>query len=206
MYTGIVQAGCAVIDIDRQPNLWRITVAIPESLRAGLTIGASVAADGVCLTVTGWEERGVHFDLMAETLRLTTLGELEVGALVNVERSARQGDEIGGHLLSGHIDGTAAIIAIERQANLHRVRYQPPARLMKYLLPKGFVALNGCSLTLAAVDREQGWFEVSFIPETLRVTNHGTLDVGQSVNLEVDRQTQAIVDTVERVLAERALV
>lgn len=202
MYTGIVQAACEVTVKERRHHLVRIGVAIPVNLRERLMIGASVAADGVCLTVTGWDERQVDFDLMSETLALTTLGQLQDGQRVNIERSARQGDEIGGHLLSGHIDGTAAIIAVEAGPDLRRVRYQPPSHLMKYLLPKGFVALNGCSLTIAAVDREAGWFEVSFIPETLRVTTHSGLDVGDRVNLEVDRQTQAIVDTVENVLRD----
>ena len=201
MFTGIVQAACPILSVMRKPSLHTIGIAMPPALSEGLSTGASVAIDGVCLTVTGRDELQVYFDLMADTLRSTTLANLSEGSRVNVERSMRQGDEIGGHPLSGHVDATASIMTVERQPNIHRVRYQPPPRLMKYLLPKGFVALNGCSLTIAAADAAEGWFEVSYIPETLRVTTHGDLGPGDAVNLEVDRQTQAIVETVERIMA-----
>lgn len=187
--------------VERVAHRLRLAVALPGHLRNALAIGASVAVDGVCLTVTGWDDDAVHFDVVEETLQRTTLGQRVAGDRVNVERSVRQGDEIGGHLLSGHVDGVATLVAVTRQEDLQRVRYAPPAALMKYLLMKGFVALNGCSLTIAAVDPEAGWFEVAYIPETLRATNHGLLAAGDVVNLEVDRQTQAIVETVERVLA-----
>lgn len=202
MFTGIVQGRCRVRLRRRAPNLLQIAVVMPEEMREGLVSGASVAINGVCLTVTGQEPEGVHFDLMADTLAQTTLGALRDGDEVNVERSARQGDEIGGHWVSGHVDGRARIVAQQREENLFRVRYRPPAELMKYLLRKGFVAINGCSLTIAGVDRAAGWFEVGYIPETLRVTTHGALEVEDEVNLEVDRQTQAIVATVERLLRD----
>lgn len=202
MFTGIVQGLCPVERAVNQDGLLRLLLALPGDLGEGLVRGASVSVDGVCLTVTGLGAEGVAFDVMAETLALTTLAALREGSLVNIERSARQGAEIGGHLVSGHIDGTAGIIAVERAEGLHRVRYRPPPRLLGYLFHKGFVALNGCSLTIAALDRAAGWFEVSYIPETLQATNHGRLLPGDQVNLEVDRQTQVIVDTVERVLAE----
>lgn len=203
MYTGIVQALCPVGAARHEGGLLHLAVTLPSWLLGGLARGASVGVDGVCLTVTEIDADQVHFDVMAETLALTTLSGVSEGSRVNVERSASQGAEIGGHLLSGHVDATVEIIAIERGEGLCRVRYRPPQALLKYLFHKGFVALNGCSLTIALLQREEGWFEVSYIPETLRVTNHGLLGVGDRVNLEVDRQTQAIVDTVERVLAER---
>jgi len=186
-----------------EPGLLRLQLALPEGLDQQLTQGASIAVDGVCLTVTGWQGQVVHFDVMAETLARTTLAERRPGDRVNVERSLRQGEEIGGHPVSGHVDGTAEILAVDQGENDWRVRYRPPAGLLKYLLPRGFVALNGCSLTVAAVEAAEGWFEVAYIPETLRATVHGELGRGDRVNLEVDRQTQAIVDTVERVLAAR---
>lgn len=201
MFTGIVQGMAVVHGVECVAHRLRLAVALPGHLRNALAIGASVAVDGVCLTVTGWDDDAVHFDVVEETLQRTSLGQRVAGDRVNVERSVRQGDEIGGHLLSGHVDGVATLVAVTRQEDLQRVRYVPPAALMKYLLMKGFVALNGCSLTIAAVDPEAGWFEVAYIPETLRATNHGLLAVGDVVNLEVDRQTQAIVETVERVLA-----
>jgi riboflavin synthase len=188
--------------VQRSTGLQQLVIALPAPLAEGLVVGASVGVDGVCLTVTGLQARQVSFDVMAQTLSLTTLGELAAGDAVNVERSASQGAEIGGHLISGHIDGCAEIIAIHTPANNRVLRLRPPPALMKYLLNQGFVGLNGCSLTLAAVDREQGWFEVHLIPETLRITTFAAKRVGDRINLEVDRQTQAIVDTVERVLRD----
>lgn len=200
MYTGIVQAACPVTHIERKPGLHSLTIALPAELLTDLSIGASVGVDGVCLTVTAFDEHSARFDVMQETLSLTTLGELAEGELVNIERSARQGVEIGGHLVSGHVDGTVDIVAIEEPDNNRFVSYRVPADNMKYILHKGFIALNGCSLTVAAVDKEACTFKVCFIPETLRATTHGNKQLGDRVNFELDRQTQAIVDTVERVL------
>ena len=172
-------------------------------LRDGLEIGASVGLNGVCMTVTRIENDRVHFDAMQETLSLTTLGQLAVGDLVNVERSAKQGAEIGGHLISGHVDGRAVVTAVERSENNLTLFFQLPKTLVKYVFRKGFIGLHGCSLTVASMDSSRGVFSVCLIPETLRSTNLGALSVGAEVNIEVDRQTQVIVDTVERVLAER---
>lgn len=203
MFTGIVQAAVPVVALIERPQLVTLTLELPERLCAGLAIGSSVAVNGTCLTITGFEGRLVHFDAMLETLRVTNLGRLAVGDRVNVERAARHGDEIGGHVLSGHVHGLAEIIRIERPENNHEVVFRAPAALMKYLLPKGFVALNGCSLTIGRVEGDT--FDVWLIPETLRATTYGELPVGALVNLEIDAQTQAIVDTVERVLAGRGL-
>ena len=128
---------------------------------------------------------------------------LTVGDRVNVERSARQNDEIGGHLLSGHVDGMADIVEIERRENNWKAFYQLPVSLKKYVFRKGFVAVNGCSLTVVDMDDKSGIFSINFIPETLRATTHGEREPGDRVNIEVDRQTQVIVDTVERVLARQ---
>lgn len=204
MFTGIVQAAVPVVALVERPQLVTLTLELPERLCTGLAIGSSVAVNGTCLTITGFEGRLVHFDAMLETLRVTNLGRLAVGDRVNVERAARHGDEIGGHVLSGHVHALAEIIRIEWPENNHEVVFRAPAALMKYLLPKGFVALNGCSLTIGRVEGDT--FDVWLIPETLRATTYGELQVGALVNLEIDAQTQAIVDTVERVLAERGLL
>jgi riboflavin synthase len=143
----------------------------------------------------------VGFDLMMETLRVTNLGELKPGDEVNLERAARFGDEIGGHLLSGHIHGRARLLQRETPENNLRLLLEAPAGLERYLLPKGYVALDGVSLTLGEVDGRR--FSVYLIPETLRVTTLGQRSPGELLNLEIDTQTQAVVDTVERVLAER---
>jgi riboflavin synthase len=200
MYTGIVQGSFAIKTVERKPGLHTLTIDLYDALLDGLKIGASVAVDGVCLTVTTIVGHSVSFDVMQQTLSLTTLGSLAVGDRVNVERSATQGVEIGGHLISGHVDGCVEVVAVEKPENNRFVTYQAPAEKMKYIFPKGFIGLNGCSLTVAEVDQSAHRFTVCFIPETLRVTTHGDKQPGDRVNFEIDRQTQAIVDTVENFL------
>lgn len=202
MFTGIVQATVRVAAVERKPQLSTLILALPAALQAGLAVGASVAVNGTCLTVTVLDGEHVHFDVMMETLRVTNLGALDPGDAVNVERAARYGDEIGGHPLSGHVHGQAEVVAVDTPENNRVLTLRPPAELLKYILPKGYVALNGCSLTVGEVG--DGTFTVYLIPETLRVTIFGHLGAGARVNLEIDGQTQAIVDTVERVLAARA--
>lgn len=203
MYTGIVQGVAEIDAIEALPGLSRLTVSMPQALMADLSVGASVGLDGVCMTVTGWQGCLVSFDAMEETLAMTTMGQLQAGDRVNVERSAKQNAEIGGHLLSGHIDGMAQIVEIERRENNWKAFYRLPAALSKYVFKKGFVGVNGCSLTVVDMDDQTGIFSINFIPETLRATTHGERQLGDQVNIEVDRQTQVIVDTVERVLARQ---
>ncbi|MBB3048332.1 riboflavin synthase [Litorivivens lipolytica] len=203
MYTGIVAGAFPLVELTQKPGLSQLVVELNEALVAGLTIGASVGLNGACMTVTAIDGVKVHFDAMQETLSLTTLGQLREGDLLNVERSANQGAEIGGHLISGHVDGTAELIALETPENNCTMTFQLPPELVKYVFKKGFIGLHGCSLTVADFDRERRRFSVCLIPETLRVTNLSDLQLGDRVNIEVDRQTQVIVDTVERVLAER---
>lgn len=205
MYTGIVHGAYTVTKIRRRPGLNSLSLTLPAVLLEGLDIGASVGIDGVCMTVTSIDGALVSFDAMQQTLSLTTLGDLEEGQYVNVERSAKQGAEIGGHLISGHVDATAELVAIEQPENNCTLRFKLPSDLMKYVFAKGFIGLHGCSLTVAELEKTSGIMSVCLIPGTLRSTNLGRLGVGSRVNIEVDRQTQAIVDTVERVLAEREL-
>lgn len=200
MFTGIVQGSFPIGAIDKKAGLMTLVIDLPPALCEGLEVGASVAVDGVCLTVTALTSEGVSFDVMQQTLSLTTLGDLENGDAVNIERSARQGVEIGGHIVSGHVDGAVEIVAIEEPENNRFVTYRMPPEKMKYIFDKGFVALNGCSLTVAETDRNKQTFTVCYIPETLRVTTHAAKQIGDRVNIEIDRQTQAIVDTVENFL------
>ena len=196
MYTGIVQGQFAVVAVEKKPGLMTLVIDLPARLMEDLTVGASVGVDGVCLTVTAFDGQSATFDIMQETLSLTTLSELEIGTLVNVERSAKQGAEVGGHDISGHVNGVADVIQIEESENNCRVVYRVPLELIGYIFKKGFIGLNGCSLTVVDVDKKQGSFSVSFIPETLRVTNHGSRQLGDKVNVEIEKQTQVIVDTV----------
>jgi len=177
------------------------TVELPEDMAGGLQTGASVAHNGCCLTVTETDGRTARFDLMGETLDKTNLGRLKAGDLVNLERAARFGDEIGGHLMSGHITATTEILRIERTEHNTTMHFALPAALKPYILPKGFVGLDGCSLTIGSVGEDS--FCVHLIPETLRRTLFGTRQAGDTVNLEIDPQTQAVVDTVGRILAAR---
>lgn len=204
MFTGIVQGTAAVQALEDRPGLRQLTLALPPGLDQGLALGASLACDGVCLTVT--ERPGpdlARFDVMQQTLNLTTLGTLIPGALVNVERAATAGAEVGGHVLSGHVDCTATVLGLREPPHNRVLRIGVPASHRRYLFAKGYVALNGASLTIAEADMSAGWFEVWLIPETLRITTFGAKAVGDRLNLEVERSTQVIVDTVERVLAQR---
>jgi riboflavin synthase len=133
---------------------------------------------------------------MGETLAATTLGLLQPGDEVTIERSVRYGDEVGGHRVSGHVDTVARIVSVDQPENNYVVTFSVEGPWCRYLFRKGFVALDGASLTIAAVDRVAGAFSVWLIPETLRRTRFGSLKPGDRVNLEVDRETQAVVDTV----------
>lgn len=202
MFTGIIQELAEVVAISEQQGITRLEIALSAQRRAGLVGGASVAINGTCLTVARQGADAVGFDVIAETLRRTNLGSLAVGQRVNVERSATFADEIGGHRVSGHVTGTARITAIdEDQANrVMRLAVEP--EWLRMLFHKGFVALDGASLTLSSVDRRAGLIEVSLIPETLARTTFGFRRVGDVVNLEVDPQTQAVVETVERLFQD----
>lgn len=207
MFTGIVQGIASVAAISEKPGLSSLTLQFPEGFCSGLEIGASVACDGVCLTVTALPGPDqAEFDVMQQSLRLTTLAELKPGSRLNVERAARDGAEIGGHPLSGHVDFQASIAQIRRPENNHVLRIAVPAPWMRYVFAKGYIAINGASLTVAEAQREAGgagWFEVWLIPETLRMTSFGEKDVGAALNIEIERQTQVFVDTVRDAIEER---
>lgn len=202
MFTGIVQGTGTVVSIDEKPNFRTHVVRLPEDMLDNLQLGASVSHNGCCLTVTGVNGDLVSFDLMKETLRLTNLGELKEGDSVNLERAARFNDEIGGHLMSGHIICTAEVAKILTSENNRQIWFRMPHEdLMKYVLHKGYIGIDGISLTIGEVTRTR--FCVHLIPETLQRTTLGTKRLGDKINIEIDPQTQAIVDTVERVLASR---
>ncbi|WP_312740405.1 riboflavin synthase subunit alpha [Cedecea neteri] len=202
MFTGIVQGTATLVSIDEKPNFRTHVIDMPTEMLPDLETGASVAHNGCCLTVTEIDGNHVSFDLMKETLRITNLGELSVGDSVNVERAAKFNDEIGGHLMSGHIMTTAEISKILTSENNRQIWFKIQDKtLMKYILYKGYVGIDGISLTVGEVTATR--FCVHLIPETLERTTLGAKKLGQRVNIEIDPQTQAIVDTVERVLASR---
>ena len=207
MFTGIVQGIATVSALVDRPGLRSFTLAFPAGFAEGLAIGASVAVDGVCLTVTALHGAdAARFDVMQQSLALTTLAGLGAGSRVNVERAARDGAEIGGHPLSGHIDFTARLAEVRRPENNCVLRIGVAAPWMRYVFAKGYIAVNGASLTVAQAQRERdgsGWFEVWLIPETLRMTTFADKAEGALLNVEIERQTQVFVDTVRDAIDER---
>jgi riboflavin synthase len=204
MFTGIVQGIATLESVVSTSEIATFTVSFPDNGLQGIEIGASVSLDGCCLTVTSTQGNRATFDLVPETLQRSALGSLAAGAELNFERSLRFGDEVGGHVLSGHVDVVAEIVALEVLHNSRNVTFRVPAAWSKYLFEKGYVALNGASLTLTRVNRATGEFGVSLIPETLAKTTFNRKAVGARINVEIDRNTQVIVETVERIMAEQA--
>jgi len=196
MFTGIVEELGQVVDLQMRDGHARLHIGCREVLD-GANLGDSISVDGTCLTVTTLpEEGGFTADLMAETLRATALGDLEVGCQVNLERAMRADARLGGHLVQGHVDGVGTISQREELPGTVFVTIDAPAELARYLVPKGSVTISGVSLTV--VDRDdQGSFRIGLIPHTLAVTSLGVLDVGDRVNLEVD----VIAKYVEQLLA-----
>lgn len=199
LFTGIVQGKGKVVNVDRKPGFSSIRIQFPAGAMVAVQIGASVAINGTCLTVVSADGDVCSFDIIEESLRRTNLGKLSEGSEVNFERSAKMGDEIGGHTVSGHVHCTAQITKFEETENNRRLVFEVPQEWMKYVLEKGFISVDGCSLTVGEVG--PNWFSVYLIPETLRVTVLGDKRLGDTVNIEVEAQTQAIVNTVEKVVA-----
>lgn len=209
MFSGIVQTRRPVIDVVRKEGALSVEIQLGE-YAAGLRPGASVSVAGVCLTAIEIKDGRVWFDAMGETLERTTLGNVRVGDFVNIERSARVGDEIGGHRVSGHVMGKARIVKIEKTEGNCAMTFVCNPEWMQYILKKGFIALDGCSLTVVDVGPTPplggaSSFSVHFIPETLRITTFGIKKEGDEVNLEIDPETQAIVETVRRYLESYGL-
>ena len=194
MFTGIVQGTGSVHSIEGDSTL-TFTIQIPST--DGLEVGGSVSIDGVCLTATSIGQQ-VTFDVIPETIHRTTLGSLKPGDSVNVERALKFGDELGGHLLSGHIMGTAHI------SKVHDQDYTIccPPEMSDYIQEKGYIAVDGISLTIGETDGNGG-FDVHIIPETLRLTTLGNKAVGDRVNIEIDAMTQAVVETTKRMMEQR---
>jgi len=227
MFTGIVQGIATVRSITDRPGLRSFTLSFPpgfcdgpggglgdglantlaNSLANTLAIGASVAVDGVCLTVTSLPGAdAASFDVMQQSLSLSTLGGLREGSRINVERAARDGAEIGGHPLSGHVDFIATVAEVRRPENNHVLKIAVPAPWMRYIFAKGYIAVNGASLTVAEAQRQadgSGSFEVWLIPESLRMTTFGEKAEGAQLHIEIERQTQVFVDTVRAAIDER---
>lgn len=200
MFTGIIQGIGNVKLLKRKVGLLHYAVELPASMLEAIQLGCSIAIDGVCQTVVKFEKNLVYFDAIQESLEKTTLGSLQLDQKVNVERSAKFGDEIGGHVLSGHIIGTVSLKAISPSPNNLTFHLSCPPIWMNSIFEKGFIALDGASLTVGTCSKDG--FTVHLIPETLRRTIFSSKKVGSHFNLELDSFTTAVVKTVERVLTQ----
>jgi len=200
MFTGIVTAIGMLRAVDSD-GAQRIAVEPPAGFADGIATGASVAVDGACLTLSAIIDGALEFDVIAETLARTTLGErLANGGAVNLERSARLGDEVGGHLLSGHVSAVAEVVAVETGAGAQDLRLRVGEDVITCIFEKGFVALDGISFTVGRTLLETGEFVVHIIPETLARTTIGARQPGDRLNVEIDALTRAIVETVTRIM------
>ncbi|GLT19249.1 riboflavin synthase subunit alpha [Vibrio zhanjiangensis] len=203
MFTGIISSIAVILDIKDHNGIRTFEIEFDRDFCRDINIGASVAVDGVCLTVTELKSTSrVTFDVMLPSIKITTLGSCNAGARVNVERAAKDGAEIGGHPLSGHVDDKAVITEIEAIEGNYRVRFDLPQSLKPYVFSKGYIAINGASLTIADVNKSNNWFEVWLIPETRRQTTFEDKQVGEHVNIEIERGTQVVVDTIKDTLNE----
>lgn len=201
MFTGIVQARGRVAAVVRNSFGMRLVIDRQGWTPAHVTLslGDSICVSGVCLTVAAFDDRTLSFDVIAETLRFTTLGEKGVGSEVNLEPSLSPSTPMGGHMVQGHVDGIGAIQAIEHTPGECRITITPPAELLEYIVPKGSITVDGISLTVAAVG--EGTFDIALIPTTLDVTTLGKAKAGDKVNLETDIVSRTIVHWLKRFAA-----
>jgi len=184
MFTGLIQAVGRIARLQSRGGDVRLQVDTGALPIADIVLGESIAVSGVCLTVVAGDGDGLAFDVSNETLALTTLGSLAVGATVNLERAMRPTDRLGGHLVSGHVDGVGSVLTILADARSQRWRFAAPRALLRYVAVKGSICVDGVSLTVNVVDGEG--FEVNLIPHTLAHTAFGATRAGDRVNLEVD--------------------
>jgi riboflavin synthase len=182
MFTGLVQDLGRVRDVDRSAD--GVTLTVDSKLADQLAVGDSVAVNGVCLTATAVDERGFAAEVMNETLRRSSLRDAGAGLAVNLELPLRASDRLGGHVVQGHVDGLGLVKAVLADGFARRIEIEASSDLMRYVVAKGSVAVDGVSLTVAALGDSS--FTVSLIPETLERTNLGTAQAGTRVNLEVD--------------------
>jgi riboflavin synthase len=201
MFSGITVGLFKVVYVSKSNSFMDYAVCLSEALVDNLKIGASVAIDGVCQTVVKIDGLNVSFQAINETLEKTTLQDLCVGAFVSVERSLKVGDEIGGHEVSGHVFGVGEITQVLETHNSITMVIHCDPFWMQYIFPKGYIVVDGSSLTVGDIDIKKGLFTIHLIPETLRVTNFKNKKVHNKVNLEFDYKTKIIVDTVKDVLS-----
>lgn len=197
MFTGLVEGVGQVLALEPRGGDLRLRIGVGTLPFADVALGESIAVSGVCLTVVEFDAASFAADASTETLALTTLGGLAVGHAVNLERAMRPTDRLGGHLVSGHVDGIGRVLSVHADARAQRWRFAAPAPLLKYIATKGSICVDGVSLTVNAVD--DAGFEVALIPHTVSHTAFAGTAVGDVVNLEVD----LVARYVERLLSAR---
>jgi riboflavin synthase len=201
MFTGIIEELGTVRSIERTTDSARVTIEGPLVV-SDAEHGASISVNGVCLTVVTHDAATFSADVMAQTLSASGLGALHEGSRVNLERAARVDARLGGHIVQGHVDGTARVLAVTPEPDWTRIRFALDPNLVRYVVDKGSITIDGVSLTVSAVSElaeAPAWFEVSLIPTTLTLTTLGSLTGGESVNIEVD----VLAKYVERMLNGR---
>ncbi len=197
MFTGLIEGVGRVLALEPRGGDLRLRIHVGSLPFADVALGESIAVGGVCLTVIEFDVSSFAADASTETLALTTLGGIAVGRAVNLERAMRPTDRLGGHLVSGHVDGVGRVLSVHDDARAQRWRFAAPAALLKYIATKGSICVDGVSLTVNAVDGEG--FEVALIPHTVSHTAFSSTQVGDAVNLEVD----LVARYVERLLSAR---
>ncbi len=198
MFSGIVQETGKVIGFVKEKDIYNLSIESSSEFISDLKKGASISVDGVCLTVKDENPEILKFDLVEETIKRTNFQNIKTGDNVNLERSLKMGDEIGGHPVSGHIHGTSKVISIDKRDQSWDVKFSVESFMHDYMLHKGYVAINGCSLTVGEVSSES--FMIHLIPETLSITNLFQLEQDSIVNIELDQNTIIIADTVKKYL------
>ena len=199
MFSGIVQGTGRVQKITAKKSYISIEISAPKNFNKKLKKGASISVNGVCLTSLDSGQKKLKFDVINETLSKTNISKLKKGSLVNLERSITASTEIGGHLMSGHIHFSGRVEKILTKSTNKDLQIKFPRKYKEYIFEKGYIGLNGCSLTLGKVNKDS--FYVHLIPETLEVTNLNVLKKGSLVNIEIDQNTIAVVETVKNSLA-----
>lgn len=197
MFTGIVQGTGTIISIDKKSTSSTLSIDLGE-LSSHLSLGSSVSIDGVCMTVTSQKDTIVFFDAIQETLSRTTLGQAVEGDVVNLERALKMGDELGGHLLSGHIMCKSSVVSRKDNGEGVDLEISINDELKPYIMEKGYIAIDGISLTIGKVN--QNTFNLHLIPETLERTTINSKIEGSLVNIEIDSITQVIVSTVASIM------
>ncbi len=199
MFSGIVQGKGKVVDLKNKKDSIALKILPPKNFNKNLKKGASISVDGICLTSLNDGKDGLSFDVIEETISRTNLNKLKLGSIVNLERSITPSTEIGGHLMSGHIHFTGKVKKIINKESTKDIVISYPKKYSDFIIEKGYIGVNGCSLTIGKVNKES--FNLHLIPETLSVTNLDMISVGSSVNIEIDQNTMTIVETVRNILA-----